>query len=192
MENEFYHTGIKGQKKGVRRFQYENGTLTPEGRIRYAKYLNKDGTGLSRKGKRKLKKINKQDAKRKMEEQRKAEANRKKVEQGDVMYIMEHINDFTNEELKRASDRYYNMDLLYGNAEKEARRLNKIKKQNAKKSPITADNIIKFMNKGNKFMETAIDSANISTRIINTLLDEDFNYIPIIEKNNKSKRKKNK
>ncbi len=32
------HYGIKGQKHGVRRFQNEDGTLTPEGQDRYAKY----------------------------------------------------------------------------------------------------------------------------------------------------------
>ena len=29
------HYGIKGQKKGVRRYQYEDGSLTPEGKERY-------------------------------------------------------------------------------------------------------------------------------------------------------------
>lgn len=29
------HSGIKGQKWGQRRFQYEDGTLTPEGKKRY-------------------------------------------------------------------------------------------------------------------------------------------------------------
>ncbi len=32
---ELYHHGIKGQKWGVRRYQYEDGTLTAEGRARY-------------------------------------------------------------------------------------------------------------------------------------------------------------
>jgi len=32
---ELYHHGIKGQKWGVRRFQNEDGTLTPEGKKRY-------------------------------------------------------------------------------------------------------------------------------------------------------------
>ena len=31
-----YHYGIKGQKHGVRNYQYEDGSLTPEGKIRYA------------------------------------------------------------------------------------------------------------------------------------------------------------
>lgn len=33
--NEFSHSGILGQKHGVRRFQYPDGSLTPAGRIRY-------------------------------------------------------------------------------------------------------------------------------------------------------------
>lgn len=41
MSDYLIHYGIKGQKKGNRRFQYEDGTLTPEGKIRYRKNFNK-------------------------------------------------------------------------------------------------------------------------------------------------------
>lgn len=40
MEQELYHWGIHGMRWGKRRYQYEDGTLTPEGKIRY----RKDGT----------------------------------------------------------------------------------------------------------------------------------------------------
>lgn len=33
--DELYHHGVKGQKHGVRRYQNEDGSLTPEGRLRY-------------------------------------------------------------------------------------------------------------------------------------------------------------
>jgi hypothetical protein len=39
--SELYHYGIKGQKWGIRRYQNEDGTLTPEGKKRY---LNPDGS----------------------------------------------------------------------------------------------------------------------------------------------------
>ena len=42
--NYFYHSGIKGQKWGVRRFQNEDGTLTEEGKQRYGYYDKADGT----------------------------------------------------------------------------------------------------------------------------------------------------
>ena len=35
MDNELMHYGIKGQKWGVRRYQNEDGTLTPAGRKKY-------------------------------------------------------------------------------------------------------------------------------------------------------------
>ena len=41
--SDIYHWGIKGQKWGVRRWQYEDGTLTPEGKIHYGKLT--DGKG---------------------------------------------------------------------------------------------------------------------------------------------------
>ena len=40
--NYLAHHGIKNQKWGVRRFQYEDGTLTPEGIIRYRKSVEKN------------------------------------------------------------------------------------------------------------------------------------------------------
>lgn len=43
-ENELYHHGIKGQKWGVRRYQNEDGTLTPEGKKRYAKESARGGS----------------------------------------------------------------------------------------------------------------------------------------------------
>lgn len=54
--NELYHHGIQGQKWGIRRFQNEDGTLTPEGKLRYSEQTSygweggviKKGTTLHR------------------------------------------------------------------------------------------------------------------------------------------------
>lgn len=52
---ELYHHGIEGQKWGVRRFQNEDGTLTPKGMKRYSRIVgSKDGlTVVERKGRNK-------------------------------------------------------------------------------------------------------------------------------------------
>lgn len=39
--DELYHHGIKGQRWGVRRYQNKNGSLTNEGKNRYAKRIVK-------------------------------------------------------------------------------------------------------------------------------------------------------
>lgn len=45
-EYDLYHYGITGQKWGIRRFQYEDGSLTPEGKKRYG--VDSDGSITNR------------------------------------------------------------------------------------------------------------------------------------------------
>ena len=56
---ELYHHGVLGQKWGVRRYQYEDGSLTPEGKKHYYNY---DGT-LNKHGQKELKKRQKEYSK---------------------------------------------------------------------------------------------------------------------------------
>lgn len=43
-KNSLGHSGVKGQKWGVRRYQNEDGTLTEEGKRHYGYYDRPDGT----------------------------------------------------------------------------------------------------------------------------------------------------
>lgn len=45
---DIYHSGIKGQRKGVRRFQYANGTYTPAGNERYRPSNSKSSRAVNR------------------------------------------------------------------------------------------------------------------------------------------------
>lgn len=94
------HSGIKGQKWGLRRFQYNDGSLTPEGRKRYLKG-----------GDRAVRKAEKQREKREA-----ILSDRKK--------LYKHRNEFTKEEIDKAMARFASQDALRTqmNAEKEAKR----------------------------------------------------------------------
>ena len=52
-QGELYHHGIKGQKRGVRRFQNKDGSLTPAGEKRYG-----DGNPINQAPKQQTKKPN--------------------------------------------------------------------------------------------------------------------------------------
>jgi len=52
-EDTLEHHGIKGQKWGVRNYQYEDGTLTPAGKERYANSTS-ELTGVNKKADRKI------------------------------------------------------------------------------------------------------------------------------------------
>lgn len=66
MKNELYHHGILGQKWGVRRYQNEDGSLTPAGKKRYGDDLNPNDKSPSN-----VAKIRTGEAKRKLDEAKK-------------------------------------------------------------------------------------------------------------------------
>lgn len=72
MEYELYHYGVKGQKWGVRRYQRNDGSLTPEGKMRY----NNSDTSVTKKVKRDFNELSNQDFVRKYQTTKSAYAKR--------------------------------------------------------------------------------------------------------------------
>lgn len=90
METELSHSGIKGQKHGVRRFQYPDGRWTEAGKIRYG----------SRAEKREARKRAKEDERIQKEVAAAAER-RKKILQNPAE-LRKHIDEFSEQEVADA------------------------------------------------------------------------------------------
>ena len=78
--DELSHHGIIGQKWGIRRFQYSDGSLTEEGKKRY---------GI-----------------REYFYDKKEKERRKVIEKGDPKTIQKHMNEFSDSELKEIQQRF--------------------------------------------------------------------------------------
>ena len=90
--NELYHYGKKGQKWGERLYQNKDGSLTPLGRLRYQKNVNR----VASQRKKNLEKARAAKVeKKKVEEERK-----KQIEAGKIS-----AKKMTNDELKARIDR---------------------------------------------------------------------------------------
>lgn len=144
--DELYHHGILGQRKGIRRFQYLDGSLTPLGRLRYAK--NREGKE-ERIAKAKAKKIAKEEAKKIA----KAEAEAKKSKK---VNPSQQAREMTYEDLKQAVSRL-SLEKQYASLYNE---LNPQKKSIAKK----------FVEKA---IDTSVKSiTNAANRELSSALDE--------------------
>ena len=112
-----YHSGIKGQKWGVRLYQYPDGSLTPLGRIRYAKQQKTRRKNLEKARIAKAAKAKSEaDAKAAKE---KFEADKKRaIESGSATDVLKFRGKLTTQELQAAKNR---IDLERGLAEISAK-----------------------------------------------------------------------
>lgn len=106
------HFGINGMKWGVRRFQYKDGTLTPEGRIRYNVGPSGELIAKSRKevrAGRKAYKTEQAEIKRQKRLEAEEETLRKKkariLKSKDAKAVFDNIDLFTNNELQEFINR---------------------------------------------------------------------------------------
>lgn len=139
MTEELTHSGIPGMKWGNRRFQYEDGTLTPEGRRRYLKNPDErrgegeQGVTIA-KPKRQLSKSElrkREKAKKKKAAAEAAEKKKREIEENrrnnillDPNRLSKNFNNpkynYTEAEVKRALERFKIEDQIMDLAKKRA------------------------------------------------------------------------
>lgn len=113
---ELEHFGVPGQKKGVRKYQYEDGSLTPEGRVHYhvgpaRKAIDAISSVIKKTAeKRRASEEEKQktlaDQKAKEDKARvEAEAKKKAVNSGVASEVMKYAGQMDNNELQYAVNR---------------------------------------------------------------------------------------
>lgn len=193
MSDYLIHYGILGQKKGNRRFQYEDGTLTPEGRIRYGvgekrdssdvKKTNAPTSGSNASPSQKSavsvefkKPESSSTASNSSTEPHKetAEEHRAKVQRaiksGNKDEVKKYALDMTSDELRKAMDK---VDLM--------------QKLNASEPPKTAfdriDNVANTLNKLSNYYTTATTTWNNFARLYNSL-NKDGNDLKLIGQDN--------
>lgn len=119
--NELYHYGIKDMKWGVRRYQNEDGSLTPLGREHYGygiktRFKNAINTiktkhqakvDLKKKAKKKKEAAKRLEAARKAKAEKKAfdEAKKKAYETGSAEEVLKYKDHLTTEEKQKAAQR---------------------------------------------------------------------------------------
>ncbi len=177
MPNEIYHWGIKGQRWGLRRFQNEDGSLTPEGELRYNQGKQKAARGKAAemyKTKKYKAKLALKQEKQKVKDAA-ALAKTAKKEQAKLnaedRVIRKKPKNMTDEELRNEINRL-GMEIDYNKKVWEA----------AKKEPSVLD-------KANEFFDSPTGRvvANLGTQIITNVATKALNEM-IAEKTSTLKK----
>lgn len=149
-ENFIEHHGILNMKWGRRRFQNPDGTLTPEGKIRYSREKRKQAA-------KNLKKARKVREANKKKEMKLAKKKAKIVEKG-LDEVKKHSKLFSNEEIAN----------LVNRNQLESRLADAANSKNVQRGKIKVDNVLDFMGKA----ASIADSAGRIYRNINPILED--------------------
>lgn len=109
--NSIQHWGIPGQKHGVRRYQYRDGTLTPLGRIRYRKMKKEYEKETSPKTKKEIKKREMAEEYNKLNDyfaDKNAQKQEPKQASSSNKVVKKTIKELTNDELSAQIKRLEN------------------------------------------------------------------------------------
>lgn len=101
---ELYHSGIKGQKWGVRLYQNPDGSLTPLGRIRYARKQKERRKNLEKARIAKAAKA-KSEADAKAAKEKFEADKRRAIESGSATDVLKFRGKLTTQELQAAKNR---------------------------------------------------------------------------------------
>ena len=144
------HHGILNMKWGRRRFQNPDGTLTPEGKIRYSREKRRQAA-------KNLKKARKVREANKKKEMKLAKKKAKIVEKG-LDEVKKHSKLFSNQEINDIVNR----------TQLESKLADIANNKNMQKGKIKVDNVLDFMGKA----ANIADSAGRIYRNINPILED--------------------
>lgn len=149
-ENFIEHHGILNMKWGRRRFQNPDGTLTPEGKIRYSREKRKQAA----KNLKKARKIREANKKKEM----KLEKKKAKIVEKGLDAVKKNSKLFSNEEIAN----------LVNRNQLESRLADAANSKNVQRGKIKVDNVLDFMGKA----ANIADSAGRIYRNINPILED--------------------
>lgn len=156
-ENFIEHHGILNMKWGRRRYQNPDGTLTPEGKIRYSREKRKQAAKNLKKA-RKVREANKKKEMKLAKEKVKVEKKKAKIVEKGLAEVKKNSKLFSNEEIAN----------LVNRNQLESRLADAANSKNMQKGKIKVDNVLDFMGKA----ANIADSAGRIYRNINPILED--------------------
>ena len=194
-DNELYHSGVKNQKWGIRRYQNEDGSLTELGRQHYGYGIKRaiKSIGENHKKKKLAKKRAKAlEAARKAKAEKKAhnEAKKKAIETGDATEVVKYKNELTIEEKRKIADRLRVDDDLAKYAASEAMRKAEEAARNSKWNK--AKRIVDKIGEAGETVEKLGKAYNQAAKVLNSFSDTKLPLIGEVQKSDPASVKKAK